>query len=82
MVWGGIYADDYRILADFPGNGPERSFPLRSHTRGVVANLPGDFAGNTAPRNVSEELLIEIYSCTEVKDIHKHDVLVARMGTR
>jgi len=30
LVWGGIFADDYRILAVFRGDGPERSVPLCS----------------------------------------------------
>jgi hypothetical protein len=80
LVWGGICADDYRILAVFPGNGPERPVPLCSRTRRVVANLPGDFASNAALRDVSEALLIEIYSCTGVEDRNKHHILVAYMG--
>jgi hypothetical protein len=30
LVWGGIFVDDYRILAVFRGDGPERSVPLCS----------------------------------------------------
>ena len=80
LVRGGICADDCRILAVFPGDGPERSVPLRSRTRRVMAYLPGDFASNTIPQGVSKELLIEIYGCTGVQDIYKHDILVACMG--
>jgi hypothetical protein len=32
LVWGGIAADDYRILGVFSGDGPERSVLLRSLT--------------------------------------------------
>jgi hypothetical protein len=46
----------------------------------VAANLPGDFASNAALQDVSEELLIEIYSCTAVKDVYKHNILVAYIG--
>jgi hypothetical protein len=45
-----------------------------------MAYLPGDFASNTIPQGVSKELLIEIYGCTGVQDIYKHDILVACMG--
>jgi hypothetical protein len=80
LVWGGIFADDYRILAVFRGDGPERSVLLCSLTNSVAANLPGDFASNAALQDVSEELLIEIYSCTGVKDVYKHNILVAYIG--
>jgi hypothetical protein len=80
LVWGGIAADDYRILVVFPGDGPERSVSLLSLTNSVEASLPGDFVSSTARPDVSAELLIEIWSCTGVKDKYKHNVLVAYMG--
>ena len=71
--------DGYQILAVFPGDGPERSVPLRLSPI-VVANLPGYFVTNAAPQDVSEELLIEIYGCAGVKDVYKHNILVAYIG--
>ena len=50
LVWGSIPADDYRILAVFPGDGPERSVSLRSHTNSVEASLPCDFTDGYHPR--------------------------------
>jgi hypothetical protein len=61
-------------------DGPEISVSLRSPTNTVETSLPGDFARNTPPRNVSEELLIEIYCCTGVLDEAKYNVLIAYMG--
>jgi hypothetical protein len=40
----------------------------------------GEFANNTPLRNVSKELLFEIYSNTKVKDEYRHDRLIAYMG--
>lgn len=43
----------------------------------VDAILRGDFASNTPGRNVSEELLIDIYSCTGVIGVYKYNILIA-----
>jgi len=85
LVWGGIAADDYRILGVFSGDGPERSVLLRSltntiHTHTFQASLPGDFGDNAIRRDVSREVLDEMYSCTGVIDADKYNVLVACMG--
>jgi len=80
LVWGSILADDYRILAVFAGDGPERSVPLRSYTNSVRVNLPGDFVSDDAAlEDVSEELLNEIQSCTGVKDVYKRNILEGYM---
>jgi hypothetical protein len=83
LVWGGIAADDYRILGVFSGDGPERSVLLRSLTNTThtfQASLPGDFGDNATRRDVSIEVLIEMYSCTGVIDAYKYNVLIACMG--
>jgi len=47
---------------------------------GILANLPGDFAINTAQQNISKKLLIDIQSCTGIPDNNKHNILVAYLG--
>lgn len=86
LVWGGIAADDYRILGVFSGDGPERSVLLCSitmtnnTTHTFQASLPGNFGDNATQRDVSTEVLNEMHSCTGVIDAYKYNVLIACIG--
>lgn len=80
LVCGCISADDYRILATFPGDGPEISVTLRSRTKTVEISLPGDFARDMPPQKVPEELLNEIYSATGDWDVDKCNMLISVMS--
>jgi hypothetical protein len=81
LVYGGINADDYRILVIFDGGGPERLVPLRSLHYSVEARIPGDFARDVTPQNASRELLVEIHCNTGVTNYAWHDQLVSCMST-
>lgn len=60
LVWGGIAADDYRILGVFSGDGPERSVLLRSLTNIThifQASLPSDFGHNRLDKTCRKRFL-------------------------
>ena len=80
LVWSGIAADYYRILAVFSGDGSERPVFLQSATYNVEATLPGDLRDNTARRDVTEELRSKLYSCTGIIDEGKYNALVRYLG--
>jgi hypothetical protein len=80
LVEGGIRADDYRILATFDGDGPERLVSLSIPRLRVEVMVPGDFAQSAMASTPTQKLEDEVYSCTGVKCNQKFERLVCRMG--
>ncbi|KAF2176963.1 hypothetical protein K469DRAFT_721144, partial [Zopfia rhizophila CBS 207.26] len=67
LVAGGIHADDYRILATFYGDGPERSVSLSIPGLQAEVTVPSDFARFNTGTNAMQELEDEVYRCTGIK---------------
>ncbi|KAJ8070714.1 hypothetical protein OCU04_001085 [Sclerotinia nivalis] len=78
LVWGGIPADDYRILAIFDGDGSEKAVSLFGGTVEVV--LPGNWARDTVGEDLREKLLEEIYILTGVWDVDIRNYLMECMA--
>ncbi|KAI9862065.1 MAG: hypothetical protein M1813_004837 [Trichoglossum hirsutum] len=80
LVEGRIRADDYRILAAFDGDEPERLVSLSTPRLQVEVMVPGDFAQSATASRPTQKLEDEVYSCTGGKGNQKFERLVHCMG--
>ncbi|KAJ2987847.1 hypothetical protein NUW58_g4286 [Xylaria curta] len=88
LLYGGIAADEYRILAMFHGDHKLEPVKLCVTGSNFEVSLPGDFVGYlcrlpmnsfgiTEPQDITEDIMLEVYSHTGDKGGFKLDYLLS-----